>query len=66
MSLTVDQRIKLELTFEGSREKPDALTDWETGFISSVEERYNEYKDDVLISERQWVFINKVYDKVVA
>lgn len=65
MSLNADQRLKLELILEGSREFPDELNGWETGFVSSMSERYESYKDEILISEKQWGVLDKIYDKVM-
>ncbi len=62
--LNDDQRLKLEMTIEGAKENPDALSDWETGFITSTEERYAQYKDATRVSVKQWAAIDRIYDKV--
>ena len=54
VALNDDQRMKLEMILEGSKEVPDELSDWETGFVSSFQERYELYKDAVFISDKQW------------
>lgn len=65
MALSEDDRLTLELTIEGSKEKFDELTEWEQGFMVSTEERYNSYKDNIRFSDKQWAVIIRVYSKVV-
>lgn len=65
MAIDADQRLKLEIIFEGARENPSALNDFETGFVSSNEERFNTYHDGMNVSPKQWAILDKIYDKVV-
>lgn len=74
MSLSVDERLRLDMILEGYKEQrekaeemdePDPLTEWEQGFIISTEERYNLYKDETRISPKQWAVLDRIYDKVV-
>lgn len=74
MSLSVDERLRLDMILEGYKEKreeaerndeEDPLSEWEQGFIISTEERYNLYKDETRISPKQWAVLNRIYDKVV-
>lgn len=64
MSLNDDSRLKLELVLEAAKENSDALSDWEIGFMSSTQERYDTYKDAIRFSEKQWAVIERVWDKV--
>ena len=65
MALDADQRMKMELILEGSKESPELLTDWETGFVSSFQERYETYGDDMFVSEKQWAILDRIYDTIV-
>lgn len=60
-----DQVFKLELIINGAKDNWDALTEWEQGFLTSTEERYQEYGERVRISVKQWGVLDRIYDKVV-
>lgn len=59
-----EQAYKLELIINGAKDNWDELTEWEQGFLVSIEERYKEYGQRTLISPKQWTFLDKIYDKV--
>lgn len=65
MALSDDEAFKVEIAIEGSKENPEALSDWETGFIISITDKYETYGRQAMISEKQWRFIDAIYDKVV-
>lgn len=65
MALSTDQLLKLDMILNGSKEVPKALTDWETGFVSSMLERFETYGEGTLISEKQWAILDRVYDNVM-
>lgn len=60
-----EQAFKLELIIEGAKDNWEALTEWEQGFLTSIEERYKEYGQRTLVSDKQWVILDRIYDKVV-
>lgn len=60
-----DQQFKLELIINGAKDDMDKLTEWEQNFLISLEERYNEWGDRTRISDKQWVILDRIYDKVV-
>ena len=64
MSLSPDDRYTLEIAIQGSKDNPSALTDWETGFIASTEERFQTYGDETRFSPKQWDCVTRIYDKV--
>lgn len=66
MALDADQRLKLEMILAGQEENPSALDNWETGFVASFAERYELYKDGVLISEKQWAILDRIYNNIVS
>lgn len=60
-----EQTFKLELIITGAKDNWDALTEWEQNFLISIEERYKEYGQWTLVSDKQWVVLDRIYDKVV-
>jgi hypothetical protein len=67
MALNDDQRLKIDMVLEACKEPEmfHSLSEWEQGFISSTEERYNLYKDATRFSEKQWAVIDRIYDRVM-
>ena len=60
-----DLRLQLDLIFEGSKERPEALTDWEMGFVTSTEQRVEKWGDNVTFSIKQRAVLDRLYQKVV-
>jgi hypothetical protein len=65
MALDLEKVHKLELIINGAKDRFDELSEWEQGFVVSIEERYKEYKDGVLISDKQWGILDRIYEIVV-
>lgn len=67
MALDGDQRLKLELIINGIAEQgEDAdVTKWERDFVADQEQRLEEWGDRMLISDKQWGILDRIYDKVV-
>lgn len=65
MPLNDDDAFKLELAINGAKESPEKLTEWESGFIASMEAKIEEYGRNAFVSEKQQRFIDQIYDKVV-
>lgn len=68
--LTQDQYTKIEqviaevsLLYENGEE--DKLTEFEQGFMASMEERFTKYGDDTFVSPKQMTIIDNIYDKLV-
>lgn len=38
------------------------LSEWERGFIEDTYKRYEQYKENILLSEKQWKVLRKIYD----
>lgn len=68
MPLSSEQILKLELTINGVKECADdpssGVTEWEFNFMIDQEERYQQYGDNMRISDKQWAIIDRIYDKV--
>jgi len=43
-----------------AEEKESELSDWERGFISDVQSRVDEWGEKVLVSDKQWVILERV------
>ena len=65
MALDIDQRLKLDMILNGSEASPEALSEWETGFVSSIAKRHEQYGDDIAISIKQWAILDRIYVSVM-
>lgn len=62
--LSSDQYDALVDLFEGARTRPDKLNEWETNFISSLEQRFDQYGTKTMVSPRQWPIVKKCLNKL--
>ena len=45
-------------------ENSSKLNDWEKGFMTDQQSRYEEYGENMRVSPKQWAVMNKIAEKV--
>lgn len=63
MPLTTEQEEYLNAIFD-YLDEPGKMTEWETAFMKSQKERYDQYGLDTRVSPKQWNVIHKVGKKL--
>lgn len=63
MALTIEQEEKLVFMLDSIAEGRKELNSWEQGFFDDQVKRYEEFKSNMSLSPKQWVVVNKMYEK---
>lgn len=64
MNLSLELDEKLQFMFGTIGENRKLLTEWEQGFFDDQVARYDKYGATINLSPKQWVIMNRMYDKV--
>jgi hypothetical protein len=63
MALSDEQVVWLRTFFEDCKTHEGKLSDWERGFVSDLEEKFDKYEADVRVSEKQGAILKRIYKK---
>lgn len=60
---TEEEFDELESILNTAKDAPvNRLSEWERGFIEDTFNRYEKYGKNILLSEKQWAVLRKIYD----
>lgn len=64
MALGEAENNRLKHVLETLTERRDEMNDFERGFVADQVDRYEKYKANIFMSEKQWNVLNKAYKAV--
>lgn len=65
MSLSENEKTMLNDLIERCHAQWDTLNDWEKGFMTDQEKRYEEHGSEIRLSPKQWAMLSKIEDILV-
>jgi hypothetical protein len=64
MALTDAEQTKFETYIEEIEKNRSRLSSWEQGFWDDQMKRWDEYKENIHLSAKQWGVLDRMYEKI--